>query len=134
MNDLLMRAEQLAKKTDEFNQDLQRRTKTVIYVAGPMSGMVNENRESFFAMESKLKASGFIVLNPAVLPQGLSQSQYMDIDLAMLRSADVLCLLDGWQHSPGAVTEYHLAYKLGMNIVMEDQIEKIVDGALPIAC
>ncbi|MEJ8918077.1 DUF4406 domain-containing protein [Escherichia coli] len=64
-------------------------------------------------------AEGHIVLNPAVLPGGLCQSEYMDICLAMVRSADAIYLLKGWDVSAGARAEHALAEKLGLTVIYE---------------
>lgn len=65
-----------------------------IYIAGPMTGYPDYNRAAFNAKASELMSEGHIVLNPAVLPGGLCQSEYMDICLAMVRSADAIYLLN----------------------------------------
>lgn len=57
-----------------------------------------------------------MALNPAALPDGLSQREYMDICLAMLRCADAIHMLHGWQESEGAVAEHAMAKKLGIKI------------------
>lgn len=80
-----------------------------IYIAGPMTGYPDYNRAAFNAKASELMAEGHIVLNPAVLPGGLCQSEYMDICLAMVRSADAIYLLKGWDVSAGARAEHALA-------------------------
>lgn len=67
-----------------------------IYIAGPMSGLIEFNRPAFMFTAAKLTARGHVALNPAVLPDGLTQAQYMDICLAMLRCAYAIYLLDGW--------------------------------------
>ena len=54
-----------------------------IYIAGPMTGYPDYNRAAFNAKASELMSEGHIVLNPAVLPGGLCQSEYMDICLAL---------------------------------------------------
>lgn len=56
-----------------------------IYIAGPMTGYENFNREAFHKAEEALKREGHTVLNPAVFPDGLTQPQYMDICMAMIR-------------------------------------------------
>lgn len=103
-------------------QDIENLNMKKVYVAGPMSGYEDFNRPAFFAMADQLKAAGFVVLNPAILPDGMTQAEYMQIDMAMVMVADTLVMLEGWQHSPGAVAEYHLAYKMGKAIVMETQV------------
>lgn len=85
-----------------------------IYIAGPMTGVANDNRDAFNQVSKSLAGRGYIVLNPATLPPGLTQYQYMDICFAMLRAADCIFLLPGWKHSAGATAEYHYAYKMAI--------------------
>lgn len=94
-------------------------SKSVFYIAGPMTGLPNFNREAFFAMSEHLDAEGFTALNPAVLPDGLTQAQYMDICLAMLRCATHIVMLEGWQKSEGAKIEHALAVKSGLAVEYE---------------
>lgn len=90
-----------------------------IYIAGPMTGYPDYNRAAFNAKASELMSEGHIVLNPAVLPGGLCQSEYMDICLAMVRSADAIYLLNRWEDSVGARAEHALAEKLGLTVIYE---------------
>lgn len=90
-----------------------------IYIAGPMTGYPDYNRAAFNAKASELMAEGHIVLNPAVLPGGLCQSEYMDICVAMVRSADAIYLLNQWEESVGARAEHALAEKLGLTVIYE---------------
>ncbi|HGK4672604.1 TPA: DUF4406 domain-containing protein [Kluyvera georgiana] len=92
-----------------------------IYIAGPMTGYKDFNRPSFRAFALKLSLDGHVVLNPAVLPDGLTQPQYMDICLAMLRSANAIYLLDGWEKSAGARAEKALAEKLALEIIYQSE-------------
>lgn len=88
-----------------------------LYLAGPMTGIQNDNRNSFNKAEFHL--TGFIehvVLNPTRLPAGLEQHEYMDICCAMVRASDGIVLLDGWENSEGATAEYYLAKKLGKKV------------------
>lgn len=75
-----------------------------IYIAGPMAGHP-DYWETFALAERALIKKGWIVLNPAVLPQGLKPEAYMPICLAMLNAADAICMLEGWLTSTGARTE-----------------------------
>lgn len=58
-----------------------------IYIAGPMTGYENFNREAFHRAKDALKREGHTVLNPAVLPDGLTQPHYMDICMAAARQS-----------------------------------------------
>ncbi|HED2900646.1 TPA: DUF4406 domain-containing protein, partial [Citrobacter freundii] len=53
-----------------------------IYIAGPMTGIPKYNRPAFHFEAIRLASEGHVVLNPATLPDGLSQPEYMDICLA----------------------------------------------------
>jgi len=44
----------------------------VIYIAGPMRGYKNLNLKAFFDAEKKLKKDGWVVINPAKNPPGMS--------------------------------------------------------------
>ncbi|MDU1197483.1 DUF4406 domain-containing protein [Kluyvera ascorbata] len=92
-----------------------------IYISGPMSGLVEFNRPSFMFAAAKLTGRGHVALNPAVLPDGLTQPQYMDICLAMLRCAHAIYLLDGWEKSAGARAEKALAEKLRLEIIYQSE-------------
>ncbi|WP_449390486.1 DUF4406 domain-containing protein [Enterobacter hormaechei] len=80
-----------------------------IYIAGPMTGYENYNRPMFNAVAQQMLSGGHVALNPATLPDGLSQREYMDICLAMLRCADAIHMLHGWKESEGAVAEHAMA-------------------------
>ena len=87
-----------------------------VYIAGPMSGLEEFNREAFFRASRQLTGKGYVALNPATLPDGLNQNEYMDICFAMLRASNAILMLPGWKASAGACAEYHYAYKPGMKI------------------
>ncbi|WP_411197276.1 DUF4406 domain-containing protein [Klebsiella variicola] len=87
-----------------------------IYIAGPMTGLPFFNRPTFHDAESILVSGGHVVLNPAVLPGGLEQREYMDICCAMIRCADAIFMLRGWERSEGAAAEHALAKKIGLKI------------------
>ncbi|EDU4662365.1 DUF4406 domain-containing protein [Salmonella enterica subsp. diarizonae] len=89
---------------------------SVIYIAGPMSGLENFNRKIFIETATLLWAEGHTVLNPALLPDGLTYGQYIKISKAMLECADTIYLFEGWQDSAGATNAHALAKKLGLKI------------------
>jgi len=87
-----------------------------IYIAGPMTGYEDFNRAAFNKEAERLQRHGHVVLNPATLPGGLEQREYMDICFAMLRCADAILLLPDWKASSGATAEYHYAYKMELPV------------------
>ena len=89
---------------------------TIIYVAGPISGIKDHNRPLFNMVADELADQGHSVLNPAILPDGLNQGQYMQICLPMVAVAHELVMLPGWEQSEGAYIEFCLAKKSGKTV------------------
>ncbi|WP_322864362.1 DUF4406 domain-containing protein [Aeromonas allosaccharophila] len=73
-----------------------------IYIAGPMSGLPNFNRDAFNKEALRLQSLGHVALNPAILPDGLEQHEYMAVCIEMVKMADQLVLLPNWERSAGA--------------------------------
>ena len=76
---------------------------TIIYISGPISGIKDHNRPLFNMVAAELADQGHSVLNPATLPDGLSQGQYMQIFLPMVAVAHELVMLPGWEQSEGGL-------------------------------
>lgn len=99
--------------------------KTVIYLAGPISGpLLPENRRRFYDVEAKVLAHWFgrvekVILNPATLPLGLTEQDYMYIGMSMLAAADTVVMLEGWEQSAGATIEFNIAKKCGKRVLSE---------------
>jgi hypothetical protein len=106
----------------EINKNTSSKTDNKkVYIAGPMTGYDNFNRSEFNNAANYLSMHGYVVLNPAILPSGLSEAEYMKIDLAMLQCCDTIFMLNGWEQSMGANAERSLAIKLGMNILDQEK-------------
>lgn len=88
-----------------------------VYIAGPMTGLPHFNRPAFQQAAINLSFEKHVPLNPAILPDGLSEQDYMAIGLIMLQRAEAIYLLTGWQFSAGARAEHALALKLGLEVI-----------------
>ena len=90
-----------------------------IYIAGKMNGLPNKGRDAFWEAQITLEEQGHIVLNPAVLPDGLRPEQYLPICLAMLEQADAIYMLRNFENSPGALIEWRYAKYQGKQVILE---------------
>jgi len=92
-----------------------------IYIAGPMTGLPHFNRPAFNQAAINLSFEKHVPLNPAILPDGLTEADYMAIGLTMLQRAGAIYLLTGWQFSAGARAEHALALKLGLEVIEQKE-------------
>lgn len=88
------------------------------YISGPITHNPGYRQEFEYAKQ-QLEAEGYIVLNPATLPGGMTNLDYMRITLPMLLSADVVFFLPGWTASEGANIERMLSMYCGIEIQRE---------------
>lgn len=93
------------------------------YISGPMTGMPDFNFPAFFAAAAKLRDAGLHAVNPAELntDQNLSWYACMRKDIAALVECDTILMLKGWEQSAGATLEHHIATRLGMAVVFEEE-------------
>lgn len=75
------------------------------YISGKITGD-SQYREKFQRAQKALQKEGFIVLNPAELPDGMLPSDYMRICFAMMECADVVAFLPDYSQSRGARMEF----------------------------
>ncbi|EFK4962598.1 DUF4406 domain-containing protein [Escherichia coli] len=62
-----------------------------VYIAGPMTGYENFNREAFHKVEEELKREGHTVLNPAVLPDGCNQVNHLIPTRVLVKGGEITC-------------------------------------------
>ncbi len=99
---------------------------TSIYIAGKMTGLPDLGAEKFNAAAERLKSGGYIVLNPASLPAGLSPNVYMPICIAMIEAADCVYALNNWHDSPGAKLEILYATYQHKKVLYEPDEEETI--------
>ena len=87
-----------------------------IYIAGPMTGYKNFNRETFILMAEELKHRGFDPIHTAYMPDGLPYEEYMEKSFELIDRADAVYLLPNWYASKGAVREIYFAHTKGLPI------------------
>lgn len=90
-----------------------------VYIAGKVRGLKNY-REKFKEAEDKLKEKGYVILNPAKLPEGMDAEDYMKICIPMLEVADSIYLLNNWRNSEGAKVEKAYAELQGKKIIYQE--------------
>lgn len=131
MNDIQKRAAELLGRRDFDQPEIRSFLKTVIerkpgerrdrpikvFISGPISKRLDTYKAEFEGAAEAISLVGHIPLNPATLPLGMTQADYMRITLAMLQSADVIMMLPGWQESDGARLERAYATYIGIPIV-----------------
>lgn len=88
-----------------------------IYIAGKIDGD-KRYRAKFREAAKTLETAGHVVLNPATLPDGLEQADYMRICLAMLDTADLAVFLPDYQESKGAMVEWGYCQRIGKDCAL----------------
>ena len=103
--------------------------KKVIYISGKITG-TSDYADRFSAVEDKLIAEGYEVLNPVregkwlehcLEPEKPTWAQYMKYDIATMMKADCIYMMHGWEQSKGAWVEHFLARVLNYNIIYEER-------------
>lgn len=88
-----------------------------IYIAGKIAGD-RRYRAKFREAAKNLEAMGHVTLNPATLPDGLEQADYMRICLAMLDTADLAVFLPDYRESRGAMVEWAYCQRIGKDCAL----------------
>lgn len=88
------------------------------YIAGPMTGLPNFNKEAFAKEAEFLTSRGCDVVNPAALHDHTDRPWYfyMKAALKAMLDCEQVCMLQGWEESKGARLERQLALTLGMTV------------------
>lgn len=88
-----------------------------IYIAGRIAGD-RKYRAKFREAAKALEGMGHVVLNPATLPDGLTDADYMQICMAMLNAADLAVFLPDYRESRGAMVEWAYCQRIGKDCAL----------------
>ena len=88
-----------------------------VYLAGKIAGD-RRYKAKFRAAAVELERRGYTVLNPAILPEGLTDADYMSITMAMLYAADAVVFLPDYRESRGAMVEYDMCQRIGKDCLL----------------
>ena len=103
-----------------------------VFLSGPISSRMETYKAEFDDAARIVSEAGHLPLNPATLPIGMENRDYMRICLAMLDSADLLLQLPGWGKSAGAIAERTVAMKTGVeSLTLEDFIREYGPERVP---
>ena len=94
-----------------------------IYIAGKIAGD-RRYRAKFREAAKAMEAAGHVVLNPATLPDGLTDGDYMRICMAMVDAADLAVFLPDYQESRGAMVEWAYCQRIGKDCAMYLDMKK----------
>lgn len=89
-----------------------------IYIAGPMTGIAELNRQAFERAANQLRAMGHDPVIPGDLhPPDTPYNKALRNAIRALLECDSYTLLDGWGNSHGARLENQIAIALGMELI-----------------
>lgn len=102
--------------------------KKAVYIAGPITG-VKDYRQKFKRAEDELIKNGYIPLNPARNPYGLTNEQYMLMNVAAITAASAVLFLPDWQNSEGAALERLYARYIKKPVAESiEELKKVLDN------
>ncbi len=95
-----------------------------LYIAGPMTGIEDNNHPAFDDVQEKLEDIGIVVVNPAAMDRLLdingpnteaNLASYLKRDFHYLTTMEGVVFLGGWQDSIGANCELLVCQMAGMS-------------------
>ena len=97
-----------------------------IYLSGAITGNPDYMAQ-FDEAEKELTTKGWRVLNPAKTSATLPATSYlvyMQLSLVQMQDASAIYMLQGWERSPGAVFEKHVAESMGYAVIFQEAKSK----------
>jgi len=102
-----------------------------LYLAGPMRGIPNYNKQLFNSEARRLRALGHEVFDPGDNELGDHDlSWYMAIDLPAVCRAEAVAVLPNWWLSEGARLEVRTARALGKDILWAEDLRPVLPQML----
>lgn len=96
-----------------------------VYISGPITGH-QDYMKQFDHAERLLRLHGYETINPARendrMPEGTTWEQYMARCWKLIRPAEAIYLMDGWNTSRGACMELTWATHMGIRIMTEQMV------------
>jgi nucleoside 2-deoxyribosyltransferase len=88
-----------------------------VYIAGPMTGLPDDNFPAFLAAAKAWREAGWEVCNPAEAFDGAHGKHYRDYveaDMELLKHCDAIAMLEGWDsiNARGSIWERQIAVSL----------------------
>jgi len=96
-----------------------------MYLSGPMTGLPDFNYPAFAAAATSLRDRGIDVVSPHEALGGhgdRTREEYMREDLKQMLECHAVCLLDGYELSPGALLEIEVARQCGMVVLNYEDV------------
>ena len=97
-----------------------------VYISGKMSGTGPEQERRFDGVAESLRSAGYSVCNPYDTSEflgNLKHTEYLRFDFARILEADFVLALTGWESSPGARAELHMALTMGLPVWEGEDLE-----------
>lgn len=126
---------------DKFDGSQRVIKRGIVYLAGPMTGHVNFNYDTFHAVAHALRMRGVTVISPAENKAGVyelapavedvnreANAEYLRRGFAHVLRSDVVLLLPGWQRSRGTRHELDVA-NMTERIEVLQLSDEVVDAA-----
>lgn len=98
-----------------------------IFLSGPITGNL-DYKVDFATWKRYCEDLGLGVINPAEMPEGLTNADYMRSALAQVEAADAILLLPGAEHSKGSEIEHLYAKYLGKEVYRAEYRRVFVYG------